>query len=353
MPTAVAPWLLTRLDRGRQQALRALGPVARPYLRDRERRVVAVALLGLSLSFGLTGFAPMLLLSFGPIVLGIPHLFADFRYLVFRPRWHRHTASAIAVGLPLLIAGWTSDPAWGMLAVVGATAVVPGKRGRRALSFAAAVCLMAVAWRWPNPFRLVLAHSHNLVALGLWATWRPGSPRRWWPIFAFSALYTAILLGIFQGIVPRNASLAGWEHALAPGWPHPSRWVLAFAFAQSVHYAVWLRWIPEDDRAQFTPRSFSASWRAALKDAGSAAVYATLASTVTLIGWAFLDVDASRDAYLRFAQFHAYLELAAIGAGWVVQGPPHSSDSSASSPSACRSGNRTDTGMGIPAQGES
>jgi hypothetical protein len=317
LPTAAAPWLLTRLDRGRQRALRALGPVARPYLRDRERRVVAVALLGLALSFALTGVAPMALLSLGPIVLGIPHLLADFRYLVFRPGWHRHTASVVAVGVPLLVSGWTSHPAWGMLAAVGAAAVAPGTGARRALGVAAASTLAAVAWRWPDPFRLVVAHGHNLVALALWASWRPGSRRRWSPLVAFGALYGAILLGALDGLVPRTAALAGWERTLAPGWPHPSRWVLAFAFAQSVHYAVWLRWIPEDDRAQFTPRSFSASWRAAIDDVGPALVAATVGGTMTLIGWAFVDVDASRDAYLRFAQFHGYLELAAI-AGWGV-----------------------------------
>ncbi len=50
---------------------------------------------------------------------------------------------------------------------------------------------------------------------------------------------------------------------LAPGLAEPwaLRLVLLFAFAQAVHYGIWLRLIPEEDRPQPSPRTYAASFR--------------------------------------------------------------------------------------------
>jgi hypothetical protein len=95
--------------------------------------------------------------------------------------------------------------------------------------------------------------------------------------------------------------------------------VLFFAFAQSVHYAVWLRLIPEDDRARPGLRSFTSSVRALTQDVGRPLVVFAGVLTLALSAWALSDLCAARDVYLRVAGFHAYLELAVL-ALFVVEG---------------------------------
>jgi hypothetical protein len=104
---------------------------------------------------------------------------------------------------------------------------------------------------------------------------------------------------------------------LAPGMSDPwaLRLVLVFAFAQSVHYGVWLRLIPEDDRAGSAPRTFQASTRALLADIGRPVTIVAAALALGIAVWAVLDLAQAREGYLRMALFHGYLELAA--AAWL------------------------------------
>ena len=81
--------LFVPLDRWRRAMYRAGVPWLGPWIRDRHVRaglhgpsVVVVSLL-------LAVVAPLYLLAVGPLVLGVPHLLADVRYLVVRPRLHR------------------------------------------------------------------------------------------------------------------------------------------------------------------------------------------------------------------------------------------------------------------------
>ena len=99
---------------------------------------------------------------------------------------------------------------------------------------------------------------------------------------------------------------------------HPARFtdrvglVLLFAFAQAVHYGIWLRLIPEEDRPQPSPRTFSASARALHRDMGTPMLFG---ATVLILGfafWALLDLAHARISYLRLALFHGHLELAGL-----------------------------------------
>src|SRR5207342_1597240 len=52
-----------------------------------------------------------------------------------------------------------------------------------------------------------------------------------------------------------------------------------FAFAQAVHYGVWLKLLPEEDRARRGVRSFRASYRALTRDLGHVLPVAALVLT--------------------------------------------------------------------------
>jgi hypothetical protein len=96
---------------------------------------------------------------------------------------------------------------------------------------------------------------------------------------------------------------------------------MLYAFAQAVHYGVWLRLVPEDDRPRATPRSFRASYLALRDELGSLLLAAFALASVGLAIWAVADLVEARAGYLRFARFHGMLELTAI-ALWVTFSTP-------------------------------
>src|SRR6188472_4040084 len=83
--------LLSPLDRARTalfvRATRV--PLLRPVLLEKRRRVPALLLLHASAALVLSVLSPTLLLIAGPLLLGVPHLLADLRYLVLRPALSR------------------------------------------------------------------------------------------------------------------------------------------------------------------------------------------------------------------------------------------------------------------------
>lgn len=334
--------LVSGLDRLRLGWLQLLGPVATPFVRSRELRAGASLTLSIALALVLTAVAPLELLALGPLVLGVPHLAADVRYLVVRPRLHERPAFWIAVVIPLVLLGVTTRGWLGFVAVAGAALTLPRAwSARRVLAIAAGGSLAILAWWLPRTMGPVMAHVHNVVAVAFFLAWphlvsRERASR--WHLVP-TALFVIATLAIFAGAIDPIAlgvgevalrdglgtSLDMHLYSLAPRGldgssvldatgPLALRIVLFFAFAQSVHYGAWLRVIPEEDRARATPRTFRASI-AALREEGSLPVmlvFAVLALALAI--WALVDVYAARIGYLRGALFHGYLELAIVGA---------------------------------------
>jgi len=318
------------LDRLRLRWLRAVKPVAVPLLRRRDLRV---AVFGASvLLFSLLGtlLAPFWLLALGPVLLGTPHLLSDLRYLVFRPGLHRRRGFQIGVALPVLAAGLNWYPMeFGLLAVAGAVVLARGSISRKAIVAALLAASAWAVWRTGALSQLVFAHLHNFIAVLLWWFWRPGRKA----VSAFIPLTFFLLSGLLLcgWLTPYGpalswapADLAAPDHMaeMAPGltadWG--LRLVLLFAFAQSVHYGVWLRLIPEDDRPQPSPRTFGASVRALRMDMGATVLAAAIVLGLVFALWAVLDLTASRSGYLRLALFHGYLELA-VAAWFFIERP--------------------------------
>src|SRR5262249_39265661 len=87
----------------------------------------------------------------------------------------------------------------------------------------------------------------------------------------------------------------------------------SYVFLQSIHYAVWLGWIPQEDvRAEGT-LTFRMSARSLASDFGPIGLaLVTLAMLAVIVG-ALANARRARDLYVSLAMFHAYLELAMIG----------------------------------------
>lgn len=326
---SISSALVRPVDHLRARFLRALGKPVIPLVRRRDLRVLVVGSATMLMAYWLTLLSPFWLLALGPIIWGIPHLVADLRYLVVRPGAHRRWWMVALAGPPLVLAACGYYPMiTGLLAAAGAALGASGTWWRKGLVLLVVAGLILVSLDLGSTAMLIFAHAHNGIAVLLWWCWRPRRQTwEWVPILLFLALGGSIYGG---WVGPSEGALAGGppdllaaQHlaTLAPGWEAPwgMRLVLLYAFAQTVHYGMWLRLIPEDDRPQETPRPLAGSLRALIADFGPVLFGLAVLAAGAIAIWGLLDLVAARSGYLRLALFHGFLELAAL-AWWVVEG---------------------------------
>ena len=322
-----SPWLI---DSVRAQLYRALRPWLAPLYADRSRRVLWLGLFSISVSFTLTLVAPLWLLALGPVLLGVPHLVADARYLVVLPKLHERGALAVLAALPLVATGFGAPAFISLLSLVPAVLMAQATAARKAVGLAAWAALTAVAFVWETQFLLAFLHLHNLIALGWWWALRPRTKQS--SLLPAAALAGTVFL-LVGGAEPVISALGAWqapasgtsfnefvETATPPGLSASValRLVLSFAFLQSVHYAMWLRLVPEDARVRPAPRPFRATWDALVADFGLPLLAVFVGLTLFIALWGLKDLASARWGYLRLAAFHGYLELA-VGALYLVE----------------------------------
>lgn len=325
--------LLTPLDGIRWIFIRSLGAFGRRVVVDRALRVALGGCLAVCTSLLGALFLPLWMLALGPIVLGVPHLLADVRYLVVRPGLHRRSELLLPVALPLLLTGLNLSMVAGLGALLGAAWLARAPRERRVRGVWVGLAILVPALLWPYKTRLLLAHLHNAVALGFWWSWRNRSGRlHWIPATLAGCVGLGILAGGFDPVLHWSAELRlglslwpsgmGLEEQLlrlAPGFSQPlaTRLVVLFCFAQSLHYGVWLRLIPDEARGRETPRTFRATWSALCHELTPWAMRGVVLLCVGLAVGAVVQLVQARDAYFGLALFHGYLELAVAMLFWV------------------------------------
>ena len=322
--------MLVPLDRLRTRCLRSTGRPLRRLLRLRSERVAVQAALLTCTSFALALAAPLWLLTWGPLLLGVPHLVADVRYLVARNGlWQRPGFRVLVV--PCLAACMVEPRAsWGILAVICAAAMGAGSWLRRGLVLALCAATWAGASAAGPVSDVLFAHAHNFVALGCWAFWARDSRWQLWPALGLCLLGCACLLGGSADPLLTAAFGARIDGLSALSPSGEPRWILrysaCFAFMQSVHYGVWLRTLPEEDRARPGLRSFQSSFRALRVDFGSVLLLsAAIAALVLLLLAATVDPESARLGYLRLAMFHGPMELAVLALAWIERRTPRAS----------------------------
>jgi hypothetical protein len=316
------------LDRARVPVLALLARSERlqAVMRSRAARVNAWAAVGVLVALVAALTAPALMLVWTPLLLGVPHLVADVRYLLL-PRYSplQLRKRDLAVAAMLLATVWWSAPAMGGAAVVAAACLSPSAASWRRLGLATiAILACAAMWRWPIPASYLLVHAHNLVAVLLFGlVFGRGRVRRWL-LAAVVGTSALLLLGALDPWLRRAAldQVSGYLLPLSaldrwsPSWC--ARLTVLFVFLQSLHYAIWLRLIPEQARQREGTRSFRASLRALEDELGAGLVVLLAALALAVIGVGVLDSLAARQWYLRLAGFHAYLELAFL-ARWAAR----------------------------------
>ncbi|MCB9740171.1 MAG: hypothetical protein H6747_12975 [Deltaproteobacteria bacterium] len=339
------------LRRGVWRPLARLGIVRRAIV-DRDLRLLLLAATHGGVALLLAAVAPLWLLLLGPLLLGVPHVAGDLRYLVLEPRlpWRRGGLLAVLLLLGLMTAhrgalalGWQPSSVIGLsalefeLGLGGACVLAAALFGaassarRRLLGSAAAFGLCIMLLCWPHRAFVAFAHAHNVVGVAVWLLLAADGPRRggrWLLAGLWLGGHALLLGGTLDGV--SAAAGAYWAPAsgldfaamgdqLAPGleWPHAARWVQSFAFGQSVHYLVWTRLLPQ----QCDPRAAPSTFRADLQMArrvfrrGGLALLAALGVGLPLL--ALVIGARARDGYLHAIAFHGWLELAALAA-WGV-----------------------------------
>lgn len=299
---------------------------------QRELRLALIAATSTIVAFAAALGAPAVLFLWGPLVLGVPHLLADVRYLAVRPPTAvGYRARDLLIVALLAATWWSASPVVGGAAALVAVVLAPlpttgDRRGwvRRGVVMAVAGGLYALAWRAPITASYVLLHGHNVVAIALFVGVFGRGRARGLVLLSATLGAAAIMLGLVDGLLPRAAldDLAGYvlpEHAFAAWTPITcARVALLFVFLQSVHYAIWLRLIPEQVRPRPGMRGFAASVRALQAELTPWVLLAVVGGAVALLAYGVHDAHAARATYLRVAAFHAYLELAFV-ARWLVR----------------------------------
>jgi len=176
-------------------------------------------------------------------------------------------------------------------------------RGRPVLAVPLAVALLA-SLQWPAYFVLVLLHLHNLVPVVFLWEWTRSPAVRTAALVAVVGVPLAIVSGAFDALIlgaqPGGGLGPGWTAAAAavtpPGWSPTAltRFFVAFAYLQTVHYVVWCWVLP---RHAGPPVQ---GGRLPMLIAGGTAVVGALF---------LLDYTTGRVVYSSLASYHAYLEF--------------------------------------------
>lgn len=273
----------------------------------------------LALALAAVATAPVAVMLWTPLLLGVPHVAADLRWLVVQPAWGAAPrrwlwATVVALGACRAAALWGGGPPVGVELGVGlacALAALVSGGGRWAALFGWGLCA-AAAWATPAGFVLAVGHLHNAVALLLWGLLGDRTAGR---VAVGAALATAaIFAGALDGVgwAPVGGlTLDGLSATLAPGVPQPwaTRVVASFALLQLLHYVAWLVWIPGAVGARGT-------WREAL---GGPAVVAVAVAAVGVPLAAWVGSPALlRAGYLSLVLFHGWIELVTLA--WIAGG---------------------------------
>jgi hypothetical protein len=326
LPAPPLTGLLALLDALRARLLLWLAPHARSLFVVRDRRVALFGSALLIVAFLGASVAPLWIVALGPILWGVPHVVSDLRYLIARPGYGRRPSILLCIGGGILAASLGAGVRGALGAAIVAILVARGTARRRALGVLFVSALFAAA-QWAGRLSdLAFVHLHNAVGVALFWAWRPRTTRlHWLPLALFAAFVTLLFAGAAEPILARTHGLSapftglsvrGLAESLSPttegAWT--ARFLVVYAFAQSAHYIVWLRLIPEEDRPSPTPRSFAQSYRALRADIGALILWIALGSAVALAIWAAKDLGAARNGYIYIASFHGYLEIIAAAA---------------------------------------
>jgi hypothetical protein len=328
----------------------------RSIFRNREERVfcmfIALSILYLPIAL----FAPLFLLFIGPIIYGIPHLFASIRYVpntidlsceknkkvTFKKYLTFITGIFISVGIFRVISDVVSPnsiinsyfylPEFFSLLVtfVGTIFIFKKNFSESIRAFSVLVVFLIAAWMMPLWTTGALIILHNFIAFIYWIASASNKRERVMAILAlliFTALNILVMLGTFDFLYKHITPLgqlvfADMNYAvlgklIAPWSTDYHTWfhlTVIYAFGQALHYFVWMKAIPDYHHDNKVPTSFRQSYKLLYKRLGSSYSNIMLLFIVLFWGlWLFVQVPQARVLYFAIASYHGYMEIAGLG----------------------------------------
>jgi len=306
-------------------------------VRRRDVRLPWLATVQVLALLAVTLVRPVWLFVLGPVVLGVPHLASDVRYLLLTGRVAREVLAVACVagaGIAALrvlevahhaVAGSARVEIAVGAAWIGAAVALGAIERRRAwplVGLLVVAVAAAAAWRHPGLTRAVLAQGHNVVGVIAWLwLFRRNRRAALAPVAALTAGVVVLASGAALAWTERVRALDGFGFDLArvgafllPGASRDGAVAaaLVFVFLQAAHYAAWLVWIPQDALPGEGTFTFRMTGRALVRDFGAAGLGLALVAAAALAGAAVVDARAAVSGYMAVASFHAYLEIAML-----------------------------------------
>jgi len=305
-------------------------PLRRVFV-DGARRLLAMQALALVAAFTLALRWPLISLWIGAALFGVPHVLGGVRAVAVKRR-----VSVVTVIVSLLAAGvgvgqlaGAGDAALRLFVILFAVAVGAELAGARrglpatASALAALTALVAAALASPRLALLALIHLHGLGSLAFFAmeARRRRLPHRLF-VGAAVAVMVAGVAGALDGalastlLAPRGAAGSIVREAVGvagqnASWAVFHRGLFLYAFGQSLHFAVWLRLMPEVDRRARVPKPLGSTLADFRTDFGRWAVPLLLLAGVSVV-LLFAGGGPAREAYFALTYFHVGLEAAAL-----------------------------------------
>jgi hypothetical protein len=298
---------------------------------DRRRRLILMEVGAVALAAALALWAPLVSLWLGAALFGVPHVVAGVRAVAVRRRCSRAAlacaGAAVVVGASQLLgAGDAALRAFIVLiALALAGEIVDARRNRwlAALAVAGLLAVALAALASPRLTLVLLAHLHGLASLVYFAICARRRRLPVWPLAV--GVVTLVVLAASGGLdgamaatlwAPRAAGRSIVAEAVGAGFPRASapffhRALFLYAFGQSLHFAAWLRLLPEVDRPHASPKPLRRALLDLRADFGrwtvAIAVLTAAAGVAILCGG-----GAAREAYFALTYFHVGLEGAAL-----------------------------------------
>lgn len=307
-----------------------------------------VVLAGSALALALV--MPYEIAVFGVLVIGVPHVALELRYVCgrYHDRLPLAMFVALQVGLVLIALTRLVAGSSGRLVELGAIVVLSGlsvvvvsrsgvPRPTRAALVVLAAGTVLVAWAITHvdTWFVVQAHLHNLlplVFLWAWAAVLPDRSRRWTraACVLFAVVLPLVLLASPLGDAARGprdltaavTPLASVRNAVTPtalaGGDLARRLIVLFAFAQLMHYAIWCWYLPR--RAPSATAAFEATPVGRALSGGR--FWLLVAGVAVLVAaLALVEYQQGRSLYGALGAYHAYLEypiIAVLALGWLA-----------------------------------
>ena len=328
MPVAA----ITIADDIRRSALKQLLkiPHARAAFISPSKRIPIAQIGCVTMAFLAAALQPILALSLGAALFGVPHVVSGARHLAVRRALHPlcRAMAVVTAGLGLLLllgfGRWTIQAITVCFAAcVGAEiTTAPGSVFRRASLLTVLAAATLAALRFHVLFLVAVTHLHAVGSIAFFAV---AARRR--GVSALPIVVGGIVVAVLvlSGLVDGLLQSPEWARSFGPDavvdllgapfvWVSHSllqRSLALYAFGQSLHYMVWLRLMPEIDRKTPTPSSFRRAFHSLKQDFGS--------WTLPILGLCVVSCTAmlfggqpAREAYFALAYFHIGLEGAGL-----------------------------------------